>query len=128
MPSSPLTVRESTEDAELALAKALAPEEIRAGDFVTPLYVVAEVPSYWWCGESWELPRDEPVRIRFTPTTDGVPLRVKSVCLPFVLVKCPGGAAGMIDTRKCQLARLDDPHARRAWKALKRAARKVSRV
>jgi hypothetical protein len=119
---------ESTAAAEATLAKALAPEEIRPGDFVTPLYVVAEVPSYWWCGEAWSLPLDEPVRIRLTPNCNGMPLRVKSVCLPFVLAKNPAGEQGTIDLRNCQLARLNKSHARRAWKAFKKAAQRKQGV
>ena len=111
----------STTAAEATLAKALAPEDIRAGDFVTPLFVIAEVPSYWWFGDEWTLPRDQPVRIRFTSACDGAPLKVQSVCLPFVLVKTPAGDRGTLDLRKCQLARLDKSHAKRAWKAYKKA-------
>jgi hypothetical protein len=110
----------STSAAEATLAKALAPEDIRPGDFVTPLFMIAEVPSYWWWGESWNLPHDQPVRIRFTSNCDGMPLRVKSVCLPFVLAKTPAGEQGTLDLRKCQLARLDQSHAKRAWKAYKK--------
>ena len=65
MTTSPETKCKSQRAAKATLAKALAPEEIRSGDFVTPLYVIAEVPSYWWCAESWNQPLDEPVRIRF---------------------------------------------------------------
>ena len=111
---------ESTTAAEATLAKALAPEDIRPGDYVTPLFVIAEVPSYWWCADSWTLPLDQLVRIRFTPNCDGMPLRVKSVCLPFVLAKNPAGEQGTIDLRKCQLARLGSAHAKRAWKAYKK--------
>ena len=106
--------------AEATLAKALAPEDIRPGDYVSPLQMIAEVPSYWWCGEDWNLPRDEPVRIRYITNCDGAPLRVKSVCLPFVLVKQPGGKCLTLDVRKCQFARLDQDYARRAWKAFKK--------
>src|SRR6476660_2205769 len=113
--------RTSTTAAEATLAKALAPEEIRAGDFVTPLFVIAVVPSYWWCSDEWSLPRDEPVRIRFTSACDGAPLKVQSVCLPFVLVKTPACDRGTLDLRKCQLARLDESHAKRAWKGYKKA-------
>src|SRR5687767_426293 len=93
--------------AAATLAKALAPEEICAGDYVTPLSMIAEVPSFWWCAEAWNLPLEEPVRMRFLATCDGVPLRVQSVCLPFVLVKRPGGHSVTNDVRRCQLARLD---------------------
>jgi hypothetical protein len=105
------------------LAKCLAPEDIRPGDYVTPLSMLAEVPSYWWCADDWSLPRDRPVCIRFITNCDGAPLRVKSICLPFVLVKQPSGQSLTLDLRKCQLARLDRKYARRAWKAYKNAAR-----
>src|SRR4051812_22368161 len=120
MASSRKSEGKSTAAAEATLAKALAPEEIHAGDFVTPLFIIAEVPSYWWCGNDWEMPRDEPVRIRFTSTCHGAPLKVESVCLPFVLVKTPARDHGTLDLRKCQLARLDHAHAKRAWKAYKK--------
>jgi hypothetical protein len=109
--------------AQATLAKALAPEEVRPGDYVTPLYTVAEVPSFWWYADAWNLPPDEPVRLRFTSTCDGTPLRVKSVCLPFVLAKQPSGIAVTIDLRRCQLARLDPAYAKQAWKSLKKSQR-----
>jgi hypothetical protein len=109
--------------AQATLAKALAPEEVRPGDYVTPLYAVAEVPSFWWYADAWNLPPDEPVRLRFTSTCDGAPLRVKSVCLPFVLAKQSSGIALTIDLRRCQLARLDPAYAKRAWKSLKKSQR-----
>ncbi|HEY3392999.1 MAG TPA: hypothetical protein VGK58_09850 [Lacipirellulaceae bacterium] len=110
--------------APATLAKSLAPEDIRPGDYVTPLHLLAEVPSYWWCDDDWSLPRDRTVYIRFITNCDGAPLRVKSVCLPFVLVKQPGGQSLTVDLRKCQLAKLHDGYARRAWKAYRNAARK----
>ena len=74
------------------LAKTLAPEEIRRGDFVTLLDVTYEVPSNFWDADAVTLPRDQPVRIRCMPERGGVPLKVQGVCLPFVLVKEPRGA------------------------------------
>jgi hypothetical protein len=107
------------------LAKALAPEEISRGDFVTPLSLIYEVPSFWWCTESWRQPLEEPVRVRYMSTCDGVPLRVQSICLPFVLAKQPGGHSVTLDVRRCQLARLDRTYARRAWKCIKRSQAKT---
>jgi len=121
--SSPTRSKAKYTAAGATLAKTLAPEEIRRGDFVTPLHVIAEVPSFYWCGDCWSLPHDEPVRIRFTPTSDGLPLKVKSVCLPFVLVKQASGERLTLDLRKCQLARLDRRYAKRAWKACRSNAR-----
>jgi hypothetical protein len=121
MASSQQTQIKSTRTAaEATLAKSLAPEEVRVGDFVTPLHVVAEVPSWYWFTESWNLPVDEPVRIRFTSPSDGLPLKVKSICLPFVLVKQVSGDRLTLDLRKCQLARLNRRYSKRAWKAYKK--------
>jgi hypothetical protein len=125
MASSAKTERPSTAAAEATLAKVLAPEEIRLGDFVTPLFVIAELPSFWWCLDAWNRPLEEPVRIRFTPSAQGAPLKVRSVCLPFVLVKSPAGEQATLDLRNCQLARLDKMHAKRAWKAFKKTAHRV---
>jgi len=123
MASSPEIENTSTTAAKATLAKVLAPEEVRRGDYVAPLYVVAEVPSYWWF-EQWDHPRDQPVRIRLMPPCQGAPLKVRSVCVPFVLVKTATGDEHSIDLRNCQLARLDASHAKRAWRAVKRTARK----
>lgn len=125
MTSSRTTGHESTTAASATLAKAVAPEDIRRGDFITPLSVVYEVPSFFWYGGAWNLPHEEPVRMRYTTACDGVPLRVASVCLPFVLIKTPAGSHAMLDVRKCQLARLSDTHAKRAWKLFKKAATKT---
>jgi hypothetical protein len=122
MASSRQTECTSTAAAGATLAKALAPEDIRPGDFVTPLFTITELPSFWWSGESWNLPHDQPVRIRLTYNCDGMPVRVKSVCLPFVLTKSPAGEQSTIDLRKCQVARLDRVYAKRAWKAFKKTA------
>jgi hypothetical protein len=120
MPSSPQTQTKATHAAaEATLAKSLAPEDIRVGDFVTPLHMIAEVPSYYWFSECWNLPADQPVRIRFTCGSDGMPLKVKSICLPFVLLKQATGSQITLDLRKCQLARLDRRYAKRVWKACK---------
>jgi hypothetical protein len=122
MASSRQTECTSTAAVEATLAKALAPEDIRPGDFVTPLFTITELPSFWWSGESWNIPHDQPVRIRLTYNCDGMPMRVKSVCLPFVLTKSPAGEQNTIDLRKCQVARLGHGYAKRAWKAYKKSA------
>jgi hypothetical protein len=103
------------------LAKSLAPEEIRPGDFVAILHVVCELPSFLWCADASTLPLGEPVRVQFAPEHGGVPLKVKSVCLPFVLVKSPFGDTRSLDVRRYRLARLDKSYATTAWKAHKTA-------
>ena len=110
------------------LAKALAPEDVRPGDFVALLHVTAELPSFLWCTDAWSLPADEPMRIQFVPCGGGVPLKVQSVCLPFVLVKLPIGGRRTLDLRQCRLARLDRAYAKLAWKARKKRGRSRRRV
>ena len=106
------------------LAKTLAPEEIRVGDFVSKLYEVREYPALVWCYEEFGTSRDEMIRIPFTPDSGGEPLKVLSVCLPFVLVKHPCGQRYTLDVRLVKLARLERGFAKTAWKSLDGSARK----
>ncbi|QDT71547.1 hypothetical protein [Lacipirellula limnantheis] len=103
-----------------SLAKALAPEEIRRGDFVTPLFVVSEWPSWFWCDDDALHPRDELVRIRSTPCDEASPLEVIGVCLPFLLVETPQREGRTLDIRRVRLARLDRKFARQTRRALRR--------
>ena len=108
---------------DLTTAKVLAPEDVRAGDYVALLHVIHELPSFFWCGGMGTIRPDEPVRVPFVPNNGGVPLRVRSICLPFILVKAPTGKLRNLDVRRYRLARLDRAHARAAWKARKKSRR-----
>ena len=110
------------------MAKVLAPEDVRAGDYVAVLHVVYELPSFLWCGDAGTVRLDEPVRIPFMPKQGGVPLRVRSVCLPFILVKSPTGKLHNLDVRRHLLARLDRDHAQIVWKASKKTRTKQTRI
>jgi hypothetical protein len=116
------------DSADSKTAKVLAPEDVRAGDFVALLHVVEEILSFWWCGGIGATRPEEPVRVPFVPKNGGVPLRVRSVCLPFILVKAPSGKLRNLDVRLCRLARLDRAHARAAWKASKKRLRNRKRA
>lgn len=104
---------------------ALAPEEIRRGDFVTPLFVVSEWPSWFWCDDDALHPRDELVRIRSTPSDEATPLEVTAVCLPFVLVETPQGEGKTLDIRRVRLARLDRRFARKSRRAFRRREKRL---
>jgi hypothetical protein len=120
-------IRSAKARAEMSatLAKSLAPEEILPGDYVALLHVACELPSFLWCAEASTLPLQEPVRIRFVPEGGGIPLKVRAVCLPFVLVKVPQGGRTTLDVRHNQFARLDRTYAVKAWKAHKAAFKKA---
>ena len=113
---------------ESSLAKALAPEEIRRGDFVTPLYVVSEWPSFYWATCESLGARDELVRIISTPADEPEPLEVRSVCLPFVLVKTPSGKQRTLDVRRCRLARLNAKFAAAARRGLRKSGKRKKKL
>ncbi len=117
MPKSQPQLDARPRDANTTLAKSLAPEEICPGDYVALLHEVYELPSYLWCADSMLSPREELVRIQVVPERSSVPLKVKSVCLPYVLVKLPRGRRRTLDIRRSKLARLDARFAQAAWKA-----------
>jgi len=119
MANSPAQLDKPQRGADGTLAKALAPEEIRAGEYVALLNVVYELPSFFWCDDAALVPREQPVRILFTPEDGSVPLKVKSVCLPYVLVKHPEGRKFTLDVRRSKLARLSTRFAKTTWKAIK---------
>jgi hypothetical protein len=112
--------------ADESLAKALAPEEIRRGDFVAPLYVIGEWPSWYWDDDALHS-REEPVRVRLTPFDEARPLKVRRVCLPFVLVRTPAGEERTLDVRRFRLARLHRKFAGAAWRAYRKAAKRERR-
>jgi hypothetical protein len=59
------------------------------------------------------------------PETSGQPLKVLSVCLPFVCVKDALGETRTLDLRKHRLARLDSRFARTVWKGQKKSRPKL---
>jgi hypothetical protein len=109
-----------------AAAKALAPEDIRRGDFVVPLLLVSEWPSFHWCGDDAMRSRNELVRIATVPTAPIETLRVRRVCLPFVLAKSATGELRTIDVRLCRLARVDGAFAKCSRRAARRAAKQAA--
>jgi hypothetical protein len=110
------------------MAKVLAPEDVRAGDYVAVLQVVCELPSFLWCGDSTTVRIDEPVRVPFIPKQGGVPLKVRSICLPFILVETPSDTHRTLDVRRHLLARLDRDYAHAVWKVCKKSREKQTRV
>ena len=113
----------SSGTAQSKMAKVLAPEDLRVGDYVALLHVVREMPSFWWCGGVATIQPDEPVRVPFLLKNGGIPYLVRSVCLPFLLVKTPSGDLRNLDVRRYRLARLDRTYARIAWRAYKKSRR-----
>ena len=110
--------------AETSLAKSLAPEDVCVGDYVAPLHERYDFPSFFWCSDAALADRAETVTIRLMARGNNIPLKVKAVCLPFVLVKHPLRGTLTLDVRRYQLARLDPAYAALVIRALKRRKKK----
>src|SRR5262245_57311657 len=113
---------------ESCVARSLAAEDLRCGDFVAILHEIVEWPSFFWTCDSHLLPPDEPVRLTCKSSDCGTPLKVKAICLPFVFVKLPSGQHRTLDVRRHQLARLDADYGQTVWKTLSKQAKPGSRV
>jgi hypothetical protein len=102
-------------NSEMETARAVAPEDIRPGEYVTALQEVCEMPSWLWGSEN----RDSQL-VRFThlPHGNSEPAHVVEVCLPFVLVKTARGKRRVIDVRKYRLARVPEAFGRRVFEEI----------
>ena len=103
---------------DVTLAKTLAPEDVRPGDYVAVLSEEYEYAAFAWSCDSSLSTGDSILRVRFRPRDTTGPLRVIDACLPFVFVKEPKGAGLTLDLRAVRLARLDRAYAKRVCKTL----------
>jgi hypothetical protein len=113
-------------NAETHVAKTVAGDDLRCGDFVTILNETIEFPSFLWGGDCQITAMDEPVRMRLRGDCGGIPLKVKAICLPFVFVKLPRGRHATLDMRQCHLVRLNRSYATSVWKRLRKQKRQKS--
>lgn len=116
-------MKTSTESHSVTTVAAnIAGEDIRCGDYVTVLNATYEVPSYMW--DQAMLPVAELVRLKIVPSDAGAPLKVFTVCLPFVYAKDSNGDVKTLDVRRQQIVRLNPDCAKEVWNALKEAKKK----
>ncbi len=113
------TLKHISHDSELA--KTLAGEDVCCGDMVAILDVILEFPSFLWGDDPNVLPPQEPVYMRSRSAHTGKPLKVKAICLPYILVETPKGRHKTLDVRQCRLVRLGDGYAKKAWKKFRKA-------
>lgn len=111
---------ERSNNSETCLARPLAAEDLRRGDFVSILHEVVEYPSFFWCSDPQLWPPGEPVRMQLRPREGGTPLKVKAICLPFVFVKTPCGKHRTLDVRQQRLVRLSRDYALRVWNTMRK--------
>ena len=107
-------------DKDIAISKTLAPEDVKPGDFVAVLSESCELINFFALIDPL-MRRPLVVRADLTPCDAGAPLRVVSVCLPFVLVEDGEEKARTLDVRRQSLVRLDEEYARRAMKKMRKS-------
>ncbi len=113
----------STEVAEFAqrFADRVHAEDLSIGDDVAVFAVTLEFVSFLWCPADLSLlPPSEPVRIALRPYTEHEPLKVRAICLPFLLCERPEGKHIVHDVRRVELVRLSASFAKRVRSALRR--------
>ncbi len=95
------------------VARAVAPEDVRPGDYIIPLHVVNEYrPLPWQCDNAWQA---QTVRRLELPATGAPPVHVLEVCLPLLLVRMPQGKHRLIDVRRFRLARVSEQFGQRVF-------------
>lgn len=113
-----------------ATSRRLAPEDLARGQHVALLSVRHErLP--WLISDASEARKYEFETLPDTDEHACDPMKVESVCLPFVLVKQANGDSRVIDVRQCRLALVSDAFARRVFRARgpkpEKAARKTAK-
>lgn len=103
------------------VARPLAPEDVRVGQYVCTLQLVVEcvAPSEV---DGWRPPRL--VRLQCLPWNTE-PQRVLAVCLPFVFVRGINGDLETLDVRRYALARVSKSFGQLAFKKAKTARDKA---
>jgi hypothetical protein len=101
------------------VARPVAPEDIRNGEFIAVLEVIAERVPGCWC----DVDAFQPLKARRFVRLP----QVLGVCLPFVFVRQHDGDLRTLDVRRLRFARLEKAYARRAISLLKKLSRSSRR-
>lgn len=100
------------------ISRPVAAEDLRPGEYVAILRTVNEWMPLFCDGEAWK-ERTEPRRMLWLPDDDQLdPMKIVSICLPFVLVTKADGKHRTIDARQVRLARLPKSFGKAAFARL----------
>lgn len=103
-------------DYELNIARAVAPEDLRPGQYVAPLHVVSErVREAWECLDASS---DKLVRMARLPEGEPIPVLIVEVCLPFVFIQTAEGKHSVLDVRRWRLAHVAEQFGQRVFAQL----------
>lgn len=120
------TELETQAASDAGMARAVAPEDIQAGDYI---YVLGELLEMMPCildSERWQHP--ETLKLMVLPYSGKEPMKIVEVCLPVLLVKDKSGKCETLDARLFRFARLPDRFGRKVFKRLRKSAEKERAV
>jgi hypothetical protein len=104
---------------ESDISRQLAPEDIREDDYVAVIGEILQIVR-WDCAPAVPGTPPETAHVLCFPFDNAEPLRVVSVCLPFVLVVDAKGGHRTLDARQLRLARVSERFGKKAFKRLAR--------
>ncbi len=104
---------------ESDISRPLAPEDIREDDYVAVIGEIFQIVR-WDCAPAIPGTPPETAQVLCFPFDDAEPLRVVSVCLPFVLVQDAKGGHRTLDARQLRLVRVSERFGKKAFKRLGR--------
>lgn len=101
------------------------PEDLSVGDHIVLSEVSYQYATFNWCGADMSIRSpEEPIEITYYPSWDKhEPMKVKAVCLPFVLCKTVEKKHCVLDLRQVKVARVDDNFATSVKNAAKSDAK-----
>jgi hypothetical protein len=108
-------------DLQSELARAVAPEDLRKGDYICVLREIYELLACIDAVETWHAPKI--VRVAMTPCRTSAPRKIVRISLPLVLAREPSGDLTTLDVRRFELARLPDRSGRAMYKQLRKKHR-----
>jgi hypothetical protein len=103
---------------KLNMARAVAPEDIRPGCYVTILKKVDEWVRWTDCisGESWKGSAPSVARVLITPDEEPSVMKVEEICLPLIFVRTSKMRCRLIDVRTVRLAAVSESFGRKVFK------------
>lgn len=109
-----------TTDKKLRTTRTVAPEDLRGGQYIAITRMMIQlIPPM--CDPQLT-PEPQTVRLWGIPPFAGQPMRIVSVCLPFVLVEGVDRQCRTLDLRRMEVVRLPKKYGRAAFERLAKPA------